>query len=271
MSVHHISIGDLELSVIFDGGSPLDEAGLANSFKLSPEDAREAFATLPQPYQMSGNPIYAKTGGRQVLVDVGIGEAFLPSNGLLLGELAGLGVTPDQIDTVIITHLHMDHFGGLRRADETATFPNAQVYVAREDWAHWVESGKAPAERVALLKAVFGLYDGRLHFYESGQELAPGITMQSLAGHTPGHHGALFQSRGKIALHVVDALHVTIQMANPDLSPVYDVDPLLSAQTRRAMFARAADTRLLIFTYHLPFPGIGYIVRKGDAFAWEDV
>jgi hypothetical protein len=81
----------------------------------------------------------------------------------------------------------------------------------------------------------------------------------------------LFESKGKRALHIVDALHVPIQFASPDLSPIYDVDPVQSAQTRRLMLERAANTHLLTLSYHLPFPGLGYIARKGDAFVWQPV
>lgn len=268
MPTHHLSIGDLELYIISDSTSPLEEESLARTFNLSPEDAEHAYATLPQPYAMSANPIYLHRDERHILIDVGSGEA---SGGTLLNELAALGVSPEHIDMVILTHLHLDHFGGLRRADGTASFPNAQVYVARAEWEHWVESGKAPAERVQLLKDVFALYDGRVHHYQHGQTLIAGVTVQALPGHTPGHHGVLFESKGKQALHIVDAVHVTLQFASPSLSPIYDIDPVGSAQTRRQLFERAVSTHLLTLSYHLPFPGMGYIARKGDGFVWQEV
>ncbi len=271
MNSHKLSIGDINLIFFFDGGSPLSEEDLANTFKPLPDEALEAFRALPKSYSMSGTPIYAQTGGQHILIDTGIGEAYLPANGLLLAGMATEDIMPDEIDTVILTHLHMDHFGGLRRADETASFPNAQIYVARAEWTYWLESGAAPAERVELLKTVFALYEGRIRLYESGETLAPGITAFALPGHTPGHHGMMIESNGKRALHFVDALHVVIQMAYPDLSPVYDVDPVLSAQTRRMLLSRAASEHLLTFSYHLPFPGLGTIARKGDAFTWEQV
>lgn len=271
MKPHHFSIGDIQLIFFSDGGSPLSDEEIQRTFPSASEDALAAWQAVPKPYGMSSTPIYVQTGGQQVLIDVGSGEGQLPDNGHLLAAMTEQGISPEHIDTVILTHLHMDHFGGLRRADDSATFPNAQIYIARDEWAHWMESGKAPAARLELLKSIFALYEGRLHVYEHGQTLAPGITAQALPGHTPGHHGMLIQSNGKQALHFVDALHVIIQMAHPDLSPIYDVDPVLSAQSRRTMLERAANTHLLTFSYHLPFPGIGYIVRKGDAFAWEQV
>jgi glyoxylase-like metal-dependent hydrolase (beta-lactamase superfamily II) len=271
MKPHHLSIGAIDLIFFADGSSTLSEDGLANTFKLSPEAALMAFESLPLSYRMSSTPIYVRSDGRHILIDTGIGEGQLPDDGHLLADLAAEGITPDQIDTVIITHLHFDHFGGLRRADESATFPNAHVYVAQEDWTYWVESGKAPAPRVELIKAVFSQYEGRVHFYRSGQTLAPGITAQALPGHTPGHHGMLIESNGKRALHIVDTLHVMMQMQNPDLSPIYDIDPVQSAHTRRVILERAANEHLLIFMYHLPFPGIGYVARKGEAFVWQEV
>jgi len=271
MTSHKLAIGDIQLIFFSDGGGPLSEEGIAKTFNPLPEEALAAFQALPQPYTMSSTPVYLQTGGQHVLIDVGSGEGQLPEEGHLLAGMATEDITPDEIDTVILTHLHMDHFGGLRRADETATFPNAQVYVARAEWTHWLESGKAPAARVELLKAVFALYEGRVHLYESGEILAPGITALALPGHTPGHSGMLIESNGKRALHIVDALHVAIQMPYPDLSPVYDVDPVLSGQTRRMVLSRAASEHLLTFSYHLPFPGLGYIVHKGVAFAWDQV
>jgi len=271
MNTHKLSIGDIRLIFFSDGGSALSAEDVAKTFNPLPDEALQAFNRLPQPYQMSSTPIYVQTGDQRVLIDVGSGEGQLPENGHLFAGLEAEGIALESIDTVILTHLHMDHFGGLCRADESLTFPNAQIYVARAEWTHWLESGKAPAHRVDLLKQVFGLYEGRVHFYESGDVLAPGITALGLPGHTPGHHGMLIESKGKRALHMVDALHVVIQMDYPDLSPTYDVDPILSAQTRRMIFSRIASEHLLSFSYHLPFPGLGYIVRKGDAFAWEEV
>ena len=113
----------------------------------------------------------------------------------------------------------------------------------------------------------FGL--DRFSFVGDGDEIAPGVRAVSAPGHSPGHTGLLVESEGEALLALVDVLHMLIQFANPGWHHRFDSDGVLAAETRRAQLERAARDNLLTLFYHLPFPGLGRVVRQGDAYRWQ--
>lgn len=150
-------------------------------------------------------------------------------------------------------------------------FPQAEVYICREEWAWWVESGSVPAERTALVKAALSPYGERLHYVSDGDVLAEGVTVLALPGHTPGHCGLMIESNGERLIDIVDAIHLVVQMKFPHVSPKFDTDPTLSAQTRRAILERIAAEGVLTLAYHLPFPSLGHVRQEEEGFAWMPV
>jgi len=230
----------------------------------------QAFRALPQPYPFCYNVLYLESGGERILIDTGLGAAGKPGSGHLLDLLQKQGITTDQIDKVILRHLHLDHVGGLT-LDEKPVFTNADIILPKLEWEYWIESGKAAVERTQILRTVFQPYLERIRYVDDGDTMADGITVVALPGHTPGHCGFLIESQAQRLLHMVDALHVQTQVAFPEVSPVFDVQPDISANTRRMILGRIADEGIMALTYHLPLLGLGRVEHDGESFAWKPV
>lgn len=267
---HSFSIGAIKATVISDGLSEMKEEFVLSIVPQISEPALEMVRALPPELRgFSLSTLYLETSGRRVLIDTGLGETRKPDSGHVLDNMRAEGIAPDSIDTIFISHFHGDHFSGLLTADGQPVFPNAQIYVARAEYAYWLESGKAPVERLEVIRPVFTALADRVHPLDDGQEVAPGVRLNALPGHTPGHSGLMIESNGECLLHVVDMLHMVVQFQYPELSPVFDTWQDVSAQTRRDTLARAADENLRMLAYHLPFPSLGRVTRSADAFIWN--
>ncbi len=270
MNSYHFSVGNIKLTVLSDGFESIHEHELGDTFKVMPDAFLQAFGTLPQPYPFAYNVLYLESGGEHILIDVGLGEAGKPNFGHLLDVLGQEGISTGQIDKIILSHLHLDHVKGL--TDEgVSVFPNAQIFMPRLEWEHWIESGLAPAPRTELLKGIFQPYLERLHYFEDGDTVAEGVAVMHLPGHTPGHCGFMIASADERLLHMVDTLHFQTQIAFPDVAPFFDIQPDISPKTRRMVLERLADEGIPTLTYHLPFPGLGYVRRDTTGFSWKPI
>lgn len=256
--------------VLLDGSETISEQELHDVFKPLPDAFLQAHRETPQADEFCYNVLYLESGGEHILIDTGIGAAHKPQYGNLLDVLLQEGIAAEQIDKVLISHLHLDHIGGLT-ADHQPMFPNAGIYLPRLEWEHWIESGRAPAERTEIVKSIFQPYSGRIYYVSDGDTVAEGVTVTALPGHTPGHCGFMIESSGEHLLHMVDTLHHLPQVAFPEVSPVFDIQPEVSPVTRRRVLEQAAEEGLLTLAYHLRFPGIGHIIRNGETFAWQPI
>lgn len=270
MNIHRFLIGNIALMIVADGSEALDEPSLMGMVKAMPDAFLQAFRGLPQPYNFSFNVIYLESAGERILIDVGHGAQHQPQFGHVVELLGQEGITSQQIDKIIVSHFHGDHIGGLT-ADGAAVFPNAELIVPKREREYALESGNVPAERVQTLEDLFKPYTDRIRYVDDGETVAEGVTVVALPGHTPGHCGFMIESQGERLLDLVDALHLQMQIAYPDVSPVYDFQPDVSAQSRRKALERIADEDLMALTYHLPFPGLGRVERDGAGFIWKPV
>lgn len=268
---HHFSIGDIRLIVIADAIKDLAEERVVEIAPTIPEEGLKVFRQETHPHIFCYNMLYLHNGSEHILVDTGSGEAAKPDAGHLVDALAQEGIPAADVDKIIITHFHGDHYAGLVTPAGEAVFPKAQLLVPGDEWAYWLESGKAPAERMELIRAAFAQYDGRIRYFTDGEPLAMGITAIAMPGHTAGHSGLMIQSQNQRLLHLADTLHLTLQFALPDVSPKFDYQPEKSAKTRWEMLGRAADESLLTSAYHIPFPGLGYVERQDKGFAWKPI
>lgn len=123
--------------------------------------------------------------------------------------------------------------------------------------------------RVARLRQTFAAYGEQLTLMDDTADIAPGIRYVPALGHTPGHRAVHIESGNARLLHIVDTIHMPIQLNALDAVPSFDAQPDIAIATRRALLARAASENLLLMTYHFPFPGLGYVRRRGDLLAWE--
>jgi glyoxylase-like metal-dependent hydrolase (beta-lactamase superfamily II) len=273
MAAHRRQIGDITVTALSDGvlAAPLDVVlGVERT-----EIERLAGRKPGEPLPIAVNAFLLERAGRWALVDTGSGNSMGPTLGKLPQNLRALGVAPERIETIFLTHLHPDHSNGLVDDAGNAIYPNAQVILHETEAAFWLDRDEASGaterirRNIAKTAITMAPYRERMRTVRDG-EAVPGISALLLAGHTPGHTGWLVQS-GKDGLLIWgDLVHLAaIQIARPDTGLVYDVDPQAACATRRRMFDRVAADKLAVAGAHLDFPGFGTIVRKGAGFAFE--
>ncbi len=221
------------------------------------------------------NVALVKTGNDYVLIDAGSGGTWEPTAGKLADSLEAAGINPDQIGTVVLTHAHPDHIWGLiDELDDSLRFPRAQYMVAAREFDFWT-SGEAanlagPIEGIAAgARRVFKAIEARTTRIRPGEEIAHGIVAIDTAGHTPGQISLLITSGSDKLLITADAVqNAHISFAHPDWHPRADMDGDRAAKSRRRLLDTAATDKLLVLCYHIPFPGLGRVERKGPAFSW---
>ena len=217
-----------------------------------------------------------RTGGKLVLVDAGSGDLLGASFGQLIKSLQNAGVQPEQIDAVLLTHLHPDHVGGLMR-NGNMVFPNATIYMAKSESDFWLtpEALKnAPAAykpffEYAQNAALPYVKAGKVKTFHSGDVLFPGITASVSAGHTAGHTSYVIESNGDKMLILGDLIHAqAVQFADPGIAIGYDSDPKAAVSTRKRVFDDAVKGKYLVAGAHLSFPGVGHIKANGNGYSW---
>jgi len=214
--------------------------------------------------------LLVQIGDHRILVDTGYGAlADRPEVGRLAQSLAEVGVSASDIDTVVISHAHGDHIGGATMGTGDAvrlTYSAARYWLGRADWEHF--STPDMLQQRGLQDKLLPLANAqRLDLADGEQEIAPGVRLLPLPGHTPGHMGVAFTAGQEMAIYVGDLVHHPLQIDHPEWSPIFDALPPLSRTTRRALVERARREHALVLSYHLPFPGIGHIGATG----WEPV
>jgi glyoxylase-like metal-dependent hydrolase (beta-lactamase superfamily II) len=211
-----------------------------------------------------------RPGERRILLDTGGGASLAAERGQQCGQvlqsLAAFGTSPDDIDTVVIGHAHWDHAGGacIHSGDRwLPTFPRASYWLWRGEWEYWMQPGLA--ERPPFLDDVLPplVEHRRLELADSEVEVAPGVRLITAPGHTPGHLCVALTSGSEMAVYTGDMFHHPAQIEHPEWSPLFDVLPELSAETRRAMFERARREGFPLLTAHLPTPGIARLPAGG--------
>lgn len=216
-----------------------------------------------------------ETPSHKIIVDTCIGNnkanRSVPVwNGLnkpFLNDLAAAGYPIDTIDTVLCTHLHVDHVGWnttLLGGKWVPTFANARYLFGKTEYEHWAAHSPEGEHRAVFEDSVQPIVDaGRADLIGSDHRIGDEISLISTPGHTPGHMSILVTSDGQQALLTGDVAHHPCQMAHLDWSSTADSDPVQSIETRKMLFSRFADTPALVFGGHYD---PGHIVRDGDAF-----
>jgi len=223
---YRLALGQFEVTALYDGSIALDEKLLKGVAKRDLQRllARE-FLQGPA-VQTAVNAYLVNTGQRLILVDAGAAKLFGPTLGHIVDNLKAAGYRPEQVDTVLLTHLHGDHVNGLVTADGQRVFVNAEVWSAKADNDFWLSetiAAQAPQEAQGFFKmsrdaAAPYLAAGRWKTFDGERELAPGVSSVDTHGHTPGHASYLFRSGEQRLLVLGDIVHNhAVQFARPEV------------------------------------------------------
>jgi glyoxylase-like metal-dependent hydrolase (beta-lactamase superfamily II) len=236
-----VRVGELTVHPVFDGTAVLQAELWAGADWTAHRHLLRDDDTMEVPV----GAFLVRVGERLVLLDAGVGDVHntMFDGGRLLQSLHVLGVSPEQIDMVIVSHLHSDHMGWLV-GENGPTFTNATVHIGAADWAHFVDGegdGPRRAERLRRIEHQVALIDA------DGATLAPGITTRQTPGHTPGHTSTVLSSGDERLIVLGDALHCPAQLTEPEWQFVYDVDKDLAVRTRQQLLheAEAPGTSVL--------------------------
>jgi glyoxylase-like metal-dependent hydrolase (beta-lactamase superfamily II) len=278
-SFYRHKVGDYEITVVTDGVRrfPLPDNFVDNAKKEDVNAALEA-AYLPKDQMaLFYNPLVVNTGSKLIVIDTGGGPvAYAQSKGDIgqfMTNFIAAGFDPKAVDTVIISHFHLDHINGLITADDKPAFPNAEVMVPAIEWA-WVmdDANMAkgrPLDKTALFepaRKVFGIIKDPKR-YEWGKEIAPGITTLGTPGHTPGHTSFTIASGSAQLFHQVDITNNQhLYVRNPDWHFLYDIDPALAVQTRRKVYDMVSAEKARISGFHWSFPSVGHVEKDGNGY-----
>lgn len=270
------SIGNLTVTAISDGylDTGLD---LLSSIESVEAHRMQKHAGVKNPSAMHINCYLVQGGGRTVLIDAGAG-GIRNWGGALQANLALMGLPPEAIDTVLLTHAHPDHIGGLLDAAGGAMFAQAELVVQQQEMAFWQDDGHLAraSERARgnfrLARQVLEAYRPRLRPFAGG-EVVPGIHAMALPGHTAGHTGYRLEAGADNLLIWGDIVHFPqIQIARPEVTIAFDQDAALAADTRARLLDCVSADRLLIAGMHLEELGFARIERSAGTYriAYEE-
>ncbi|WP_170397253.1 MBL fold metallo-hydrolase [Ruegeria arenilitoris] len=260
-------LGDFTVTTLLDGSLPRDGAKDIFGGGASDEDFAKVSADnfiSPEVAQFFFTPTLVNTGSELVLFDTGLGQ------GGIQAALADAGVTPDQINTVVITHMHPDHIGGMTTND-APTFPNARYVTASPEYDFWAaqDAGNRVGDLVAT--KVTPLAE-KMTFVEDGGEVASGITAVAAYGHTPGHTVYHLESNGQRLVLTADlANHYVWSFAHPEWEVRFDMDKAAATASRRNVLGMLAADKVPMIGYHMPFPAAGFVETRGDGFRFVPV
>jgi glyoxylase-like metal-dependent hydrolase (beta-lactamase superfamily II) len=273
---YRMTLGGFDVVALSDGSHPFPVESVMIDTSKEAVAAALAGDDLALPLQGSINAFLINTGEKLVLIDTGAGALYGACCGRLLANLRLAGYAPEQVDEILLTHLHKDHVGGVLQAGKIA-FPNAVLRVARADADYWRDA----ASRASAPEFLRSFFDsaaealapyaaaGRLRPFDGDAEVVPGIRSVSEPGHTPGHTAYLVESRGQRLLVWGDIVHVApVQLKDPRASLKYDSSDAAAQRTRRSLLERAAREHLWIGAAHVSFPGLGHVRRDGAGYRW---
>ena len=275
-------VGQFEVTALFDGSFDFHPELLKNMDRQAIDKALSHHYGRTTGIQSAINAYLIHTGDHLVLIDAGAGKLFSEDRqGRIIENLKAAGYQPEQVDIVVMTHLHGDHTGGLSDREGTLLFPNATVYANKAENEYWLseqQAAAAPVERQVFFRmaresAVPYLSAEKWKAVEAGEEIVPGIRAVATYGHTPGHTAYEIVSDGQTLLVWGDIVHShVIQFSHPEVAIEYDSDAEQAVRTRQSLLKDVAEKRERVAGMHLPFPGLGYVIAEGNGkYSWIPV
>jgi glyoxylase-like metal-dependent hydrolase (beta-lactamase superfamily II) len=266
------TIGRFTITALVDGYADMPFSYFPGHPVKETEDAANAMsAAKPGGIRFMFNQYLVDDGERLILIDTGPAGS-LGKSGQLPTALDAIGVRPDSIDAVIITHTHQDHIGGLV-AGGRQNFPNSDIYVDRRDVVHWTDPAKR-ASAPDYLKNSFDFSADMVRLYpklqqiDGERQISRGVSIVDLTGHTPGHIGVRIEDGGQSLLMASDMLFPVVHPSATDVFFLFEQDRAAAQAMRDKFYPRAAEEKALVAATHMPFPGLGRIVSDGGQLRW---
>jgi glyoxylase-like metal-dependent hydrolase (beta-lactamase superfamily II) len=279
-SRYALRVGEIDVLVVSDGVLPLPAATLATN--AEPADLAawlDDRLLQPDVYTWPLNVVVVRSGGQTVLIDAGVGDAYPDFRaGQLALRLEAAGIDPASVTDVVLTHMHMDHVGGLLADGLKGQLrPDVPIHMAAAELEFWASpdfsrntfGGVSDVLR-ATAKRFMDEYRGRLRLFDTEHEVAPGVVVCRTGGHTPGHSVVRVASGGDRLTFLGDAVFPD-HFDRPDWYNAFDHDPEEAVRVRLRLLRELAASREPLVAAHLSFPSFGRVAVAGDAFRWVPV
>ena len=282
-SRYAVRIGDIDVLVISDGVLPLPTAMLAHNAEPAARASwlKDMFLP-PDAFDWALNAVMVRSGDQTILIDAGLGsdpDLHLPRAGQLIKRLEAAGIDLASVTDLVLTHMHMDHVGGLLvEGVKERLRKDLRIHVAAAEVKFWespdftytnMPRGFPDALRAAA-KQFVGMYGSQIRQFDEQHEVAPGVVARRTGGHTPGHSVVRVASAGEALTFAGDAVFA-VGFDQPDWHNGFEHDPEEAARVRIHLLRELAESGELLVATHMPFPSVGHVAAAGDAFRWVPV
>jgi len=263
--------GDLQITAINDGfGRRPVEGFIRNAELPAVQKALTDLALPTDTWALYFTTLVVNDGKKLTILDTGNGDSGPPTTGAWMTNFRAAGFTPEQVDTVVISHFHGDHINGLRLKNGDAVFKNAEVMVPEAEWAFWMDDAKAAAAPDGMkpafqnVRRVFEPIKAAVKQYKAGAEIVTGVNAVAAHGHTPGH--TAFAIGGKLLMLSDTTNNPVLFAAHPGFHAIFDMDGGMAEATRRRLLDMAITDKMQVAFYHAPFPATGTMVKEGSGY-----
>ncbi|MDY0884963.1 MBL fold metallo-hydrolase [Dongia soli] len=282
-SRYALKVGDIDVLVVSDGVLPLPTQMLGHNANPADRAAWLKDMFLPQDaFDWALNVVVVRSGGKTILIDAGLGsdpDLNLPRAGQLIKRLEAAGIDRGSVTDLVLTHMHMDHIGGLLvegvkerlRKDLRIHVAAAEVkFWEAPDFSHTSMPQGFPDALRSAAKRFVSEYGSNLRTFEEEHEIAPGVVVRRTGGHTPGHSVVRVASGGDGLTFAGDAVFI-VGFEQPDWHNGFEHDPEEAARVRVRLLRDLAKSGEMLVATHLPFPSIGRVAADGEAFRFVPV
>lgn len=274
-------IGNLETYILSDGVISLSSIQPIFAPFIAEQQLISKLEKLHLPkdrLEVSSNIMLIKKNNKLILIDSGSGYHMGKNGGQLSTSLQTIGIEPQDITDIVITHAHIDHIGGILDEKDGFIFPSARYHIAQKEYDFWMSDNPIfPNSKdnisninsgILFAQRTLAKISDRLQFFEYGQHLFGCLIPELAEGHSPGQTVFTIYDKEKSLKHIVDVIHTPFLVSNPEWGTLWDGDFEKAVKTRKKIIAEGVEKGTLFMTSHLPWPGLGFIDKKGTEHQW---